>query len=91
MLRRLVAGCGLWVAALCVGAATWRVEVHPFESLHFNSASLLAAGDGATNLLDSKRVTLAGELRLPVTDAVRVPAVVFLHGDGGARLRAMRA
>ena len=84
LLRRLVAGCGLCVATLCAGAVTWRVEVHPFESLHFNSASLLAAGDDATILLDSKRVTLAGDLRLPVTDALSVPAVVFLHGDGGA-------
>lgn len=84
MLRLLVAGCGLCVAALCAGAATWRIEVHPFEGLQFNSTSLLAAGEGATVALGGNRVMLAGELRLPVTDAVRVPAVVFLHGDGGA-------
>ncbi len=83
MRQRLLAGCALFAAALGAAAATWRVEVHPFESLQFSGASLLAAGDDASAVPDARPVTLAGELRLPVTEALRVPAVVFLHGDGG--------
>jgi dienelactone hydrolase len=82
MLRRVIAACGLFAVALAAAAATWRVEVHPFESRQFSGAALLAAADDAQP--DTRPVTLAGELRRPVTDAARVPAVVFLHGDGGA-------
>lgn len=83
MRRQIVVGGALLAAALGAGAATWRVEVHPFESRQFSSAALLEAADDAP-VPDARPVTLAGELRLPFTDALRVPAVVFLHGDGGA-------
>ena len=77
MIAGLVAA-GLACAAI---AQTARIEVHAIETLDLGTARLLHGGppDGT-----APRRTIAGELRLPRTTAVRVPAVVFLHGDAGA-------
>jgi len=81
--RRLAAGCAIALAAFGASAATWRVEVHPLPSVQFSGLSWLAAADDAPAAFETRPVTVAGELRLPVTASVRVPAVIFLHGDGG--------
>lgn len=56
----------------------FRVEVHPIVTLDADAAQALQGR------FDGPSRTIAGELRLPFTDEVRVPAVVFLHGDAGA-------
>jgi dienelactone hydrolase len=67
------------LGAPCVrGQGTFRIEVHPLVSLDADAARALQGK------FDGPARTIAGELRLPFTDEVRVPAVVFLHGDGGA-------
>jgi dienelactone hydrolase len=58
--------------------STFRVEVHPIVTQDVAPAQVLA---GSLEGLDR---TIAGELRLPFAGEVRVPAVVFLHGDAGA-------
>jgi dienelactone hydrolase len=56
---------------------TFRIEVHPITTLDLSAERVLRGDyDGPTRII-------AGELRLPVTSTVRVPAVVLLHGDAG--------
>jgi dienelactone hydrolase len=55
----------------------YRVELHPIPTLDLSAAQALAGrSDGAAR-------TIAGELRLPLGAAARVPAVVFMPGDAG--------
>lgn len=62
-------------------AQTARIEVYPIETADLTTAQLLHGGAPDTS---PPGRTIAGELRLPITSAVRVPAVIFLHGDAGA-------
>lgn len=70
------------LAAALVGPAqaqqAFRIEVHPITTVDLTGAQVLAGK------LEGPARVIAGELRLPFTDQVRVPAVVFLHGDAGA-------
>lgn len=81
-LRRRVLALGL---AALVGASNasaavsvFRIEVHPVPTLDLSTAQILK---GETN---GPAGMIAGELRLPATTTLRVPAVIFLHGDAGA-------
>lgn len=81
--RLLVAALSLMaVAAQAASDAppppTFRIEVHPIPSVDLTTAEALS---GKT---DGTPRTVAGELRLPLSTQVRVPAVIFLHGDAGA-------
>lgn len=55
-----------------------RIELRPFETLTLADRQFLT-GDK-----NGKAVTIAGELRLPQGTKGRLPAVVLLHGSGGA-------
>ena len=57
---------------------TFRIEVHPIPTLDLSTVEVLA---GKT---DGTARSIAGELRLPLSTAARVPAVIFMHGDAGA-------
>ncbi|MGF6791578.1 dienelactone hydrolase family protein [Paraburkholderia sp. 35.1] len=54
-----------------------RIEVIPFESMTLTDEQFLAGSE------DGKRVTIAGELRLPRPGTDRLPAVILLHPSGG--------
>jgi len=56
-----------------------RTEIRPVETLTLSDHEFLL-GD-KTN---AKAVTIAGELRIPQRASGRLPAVVLLHGSGGA-------
>ncbi|WP_207540909.1 dienelactone hydrolase family protein [Sabulicella rubraurantiaca] len=77
-MRRFLAVLGLaclpWMAEAQVVP---RVELHPFETRTPTDQQFL------TGAADTSRVTIAGELRLPVAGTDRLPAVVLLHGSGG--------
>jgi len=80
--RRAAAALLCAVAALAqTGAAaqsTMRIEVHPLPTLDLTTVEVL------TGKREGAARTIAGELRLPVSAAARLPAVVFMHGDAGA-------
>ncbi|RQH00570.1 dienelactone hydrolase family protein [Paraburkholderia dinghuensis] len=54
-----------------------RMDVVPFESLTLTDQDFLRGRE------DGKRVTIAGELRLPRSSGGRLPAVILLHPSGG--------
>ena len=54
-----------------------RVEVHPVQSVTMSDQDFL------NGRKDAKRVTLAGQLKIPRAGSERLPAVVLLHGSGG--------
>ncbi|MGF6858329.1 dienelactone hydrolase family protein [Paraburkholderia sp. CI3] len=54
-----------------------RMEVIPFESMTLTDEQFLAGSE------DGKRVTIAGELRLPRPGTDRLAAVILLHPSGG--------
>jgi dienelactone hydrolase len=70
--------CTLLGAPSVRAQGTFRIEVHPIVSLDADAAQALQGK------FEGPSRTVAGELRLPFTEEVRVPAVVFLHGDAGA-------
>ena len=70
--------CTLLGAPSVRAQGTFRIEVHPIISLDADAAQALQGK------FEGPSRTVAGELRLPFTEEVRVPAVVFLHGDAGA-------
>ncbi len=70
--------CTLLGAPSVRAQGTFRIEVHPIVSLDADTAQALKGK------FEGPSRTVAGELRLPFTEEVRVPAVVFLHGDAGA-------
>lgn len=78
------AALAILLACVLLGASTvqaqgaFRIEVHPIASIDADPARALQGK------FEGPARTVAGELRLPFTDQVRVPAVVFLHGDAGA-------
>jgi len=55
-----------------------RIELRPIETLTLSDQQFLT-GDK-----NGKAVTIAGELRIPRGASGRLPAVVLLHGSGGA-------
>lgn len=57
-----------------------RMEVRTFESMTLSGEQFLM-GDSA-----GKRVTLAGELRIPRLGTDRLPAVILVHGSGGVNV-----
>jgi dienelactone hydrolase len=70
--------CASQVCAATAADVTFRIEVHPIQTLDLTTVEVLSGKtEGAAR-------TIAGELRLPRTTATRVPAVVFMHGDAGA-------
>ena len=58
-----------------------RIELLPLQTVTVTEEQFLTASR------DGRPVTIAVELRLPATAAARVPAVVLLHGSGGANTR----
>jgi hypothetical protein len=58
-----------------------RIELMPLQTVTVTEEQFL------TGSRDGRPVTIAVELRLPSTAAARVPAVVLLHGSGGANTR----
>jgi dienelactone hydrolase len=70
--------CTLLGAPSVRAQGAFRIEVHPIVSLDADAAQALQGK------FEGPPRTVAGELRLPFTEDVRVPAVVFLHGDAGA-------
>ena len=58
-----------------------RIELLPLQTVTVTEEQFL------TGSRDGRPVTIAVELRLPATGAARVPAVVLLHGSGGANTR----
>jgi len=58
-----------------------RIELLPLQTVTVTEEQFLTASR------DGRPVTIAVELRLPATAAARVPAVVLLHGSGGAKTR----
>ena len=75
------------LACLIVGgvqgraAEVSRIELLPLQTVTVTEEQFL------TGSRDGRPVTIAVELRLPSTAAARVPAVVLLHGSGGANTR----
>src|SRR5713226_4654799 len=55
-----------------------RVELHPFQTTTLTDEEFL------TGKKEGKSATIAGELRLPFRSTDRVPAVIIIHGSGGA-------
>jgi dienelactone hydrolase len=72
-----ISGCASPLAADAPRAA--RIEVHVVQTLTLTPAQFFA-GDPS----GAAETTIAGELRLPASDAQKLPAVVMLHGDAGA-------
>jgi dienelactone hydrolase len=76
-MRRFLAALGLVCLPWLAQAQVPRLEIHPFETSSPTDQQFLT---GAT---DAPRVTIAGELRLPLPGTDRLPAVVLLHDAGG--------
>ncbi|HEY4957275.1 MAG TPA: dienelactone hydrolase family protein [Caldimonas sp.] len=76
LLALAILGAGAGAAA---APAAFRVEVHALPTVTMTRAQVLAGKpEGAA------AATIAGELRLPLVAAARMPAVLMLHGDAGA-------
>jgi len=76
------------VAAVCATAAfevghaqMVRLELHTIQSMTLSDQQFL------TGRKDGEPVLLAGELRIPRASAARLPAVLLVHGSGGASAR----
>jgi len=69
------------IADLSVKDLAARTEVRPIETLTLSDQQFLT-GDKS-----GKAAVIAGELRLPQGAAGRLPAVVLMHGSGGAGAR----
>jgi dienelactone hydrolase len=57
---------------------TWKLELHAFGSVTLRDSEFLAGADPGAP------VTLTAALRIPTPGVSRMPAVVLLHGSGGA-------
>jgi len=86
-LRRLPAASTIFAAALFgiltatmpeQAGAQMRIEVRPFETVTLTNQQFL------TGEKNGKPAMLAGELRIPTPGTDRLPAVVLIHGSGGA-------
>jgi dienelactone hydrolase len=80
MTRRSASLVVLVLAWLCapVLAQTARIEIHAVQTTTLTDEQFL------NGVREGTPVTIAGVLRLPRPGAERVPAVVILHGSGGA-------
>ena len=80
-MKRLMLACLIVAGVQSRAAEVSRIELLPLETVTATEEQFL------TGSPDSRPVTIAAELRLPSTAAARVPAVVLLHGSGGANAR----
>jgi dienelactone hydrolase len=70
---------GILVATMPEQAgAQMRIEMRPFETVTLTTQQFL------TGEKNGKLAMLAGELRIPTPGTDRLPAVVLIHGSGGA-------
>ena len=76
----LVSGIACFTASVAAGPG--RIEAYPIQTVDASTAQVYWPG-GSSDTAWTPR-TIAGELRLPLGPAPKVPAVVFLHGDAGA-------
>lgn len=83
-LRRFSAVAILMAASFGAAQAQVARTKVPLQSATLSDQQIL------TGSKEGKPVTLTGELRIPQSAAVRVPAVVLLHGSGGAADREER-
>jgi len=72
--------CLVLACALSAGAQTARREIHAIQTTTLTDEQFL------NGVKEGKATIIAGELRLPRPGTDRLPAVVFLHGSGGASL-----
>ena len=73
---------GLLFAAACSSASTGNSHVARMEIITFQSTTLTDQ-EILSGQKEGKPVTLAGELRLPLSGSARLPAVILLHGSSG--------
>jgi dienelactone hydrolase len=66
------------LAALAQAPQILRLEMRPVESVTLSGEQFLTGDEKA-----GKKVTLAGELRIPGPPGAKVPAVILVHGSGG--------
>ena len=71
--------CNPSIADPSVKELAARTEVRPIETLTLTDQQFLTGDKSA-----AKAAVIAGELRLPQGAAGRLPAVVLMHGSGGA-------
>jgi dienelactone hydrolase len=71
-------GAALLQAGSPARAQTGRIEIHAFPTTTLTDEQFL------NGVREGKPATIAGELRLPRAATGRLPAVVLLHGSGGA-------
>lgn len=76
-LRLITAIAIALLPTVCLGQIA-RVEIYPIQSVTMTDQDFL------NGRKDGKPVTLAGQLRIPRPGADKLPAVVLLHGSGGA-------
>ena len=75
----LAAALAFACAPLGLKAQTFvRMEIHPIETVTLKTQQFLT-GD-----LNGKPTVIAGELRIPKPGTDKLPAVVLIHGSGGA-------
>src|SRR5512136_1938646 len=76
-------GIAAMIAAISVSSSfagnsyVARMEIITFQSTTLTDQEILSGKK------EGKPVTLAGELRLPLSASARLPAVILLHGSGG--------
>ncbi len=80
-MKRLVFACLIVAGMQGRAADVSRIELLPLQTVTVTEEQFL------TGSRDGRPVTIAAELRLPSTAAARVPAVILLHGSGGANTR----
>jgi dienelactone hydrolase len=80
-MKRLVLACLIVGAVEGRAAEVSRIELLPLQTVTVTEEQFL------TGSRDGRPATIATELRLPSTVAARVPAVIMLHGSGGANTR----
>jgi dienelactone hydrolase len=77
-MRRFALGMAVSALFVCLAKAqVARIEIWPVESITLKDSDFLAGRDTA------KPALIAGELRLPIISAAKLPAMVLLHGSGG--------
>ena len=80
-MKRLVFACLIVGGMQGRAADVSRIELLPLQTVTVTEEQFL------TGSRDGRPATIAAELRLPSTAAARVPAVILLHGSGGANTR----
>jgi dienelactone hydrolase len=80
LVRLCISFAAVLVSAPSIAQSFQRMEVRTLESMTLSGEQFLT-GDTA-----GKRVTLAGELRIPRLGNDRLPAVILVHGSGGVNV-----